>query len=456
MVNPRYNHTATLLPNGKVLVTGGLNGSTALNSAELYDPAIGSWSSTDPMTDARTGHTATLLSNGKVLVASGDDDTVGLTSAELYDPASGHWSGTGSINTARRGHLATLLPNGKVLVEGGCTGGPHTCSVANSAELYDPNAYDTATGTMGTWTTTGSMSAMRVQHTATLLPNGKVMVAGGIQGIPLGAILSSAELYDPATGTWSTTSSMTAARYALTATLLFNDTVLVAGGGVNSSAELFYPAGILNPIVQNYSLEVPWPVDGSTFNIGSAAFAGIPIIGRISGQMGFDASANGAFVATANLAIPTVNIALCSPSAPEELTATYNIVGGGGSYQGSVRVLDNAARTGIIPNPCGSDPPQLELWQSGLGGLFYPPAWWPSGLIDLMPTPMTAPNGDGTAYLLLTGPVSPPGQAVLPNASPLTFGRIQLFPPGTYTITLTLKIGDYRIETAGSIFTVAP
>ena len=114
-------HTATLLPNGKVLVAGGYN-SGYLTSAELYDPASGSWSATGSLNTARQAHTATLLPNGKVLVAGGDNGSGYLTSAELYDPASGSWSATGSLNTARYFHTATLLPNGKVLVAGGLNG----------------------------------------------------------------------------------------------------------------------------------------------------------------------------------------------------------------------------------------------------------------------------------------------------------------------------------------------
>src|SRR5947207_2587048 len=117
----RYFHTATLLPNGKVLVAGGYNNSY-LTSAELYDPASGSWSATGSLTTARYAHTATLLPNGKVLVAGGYNNSGYLTSAELYDPASGSWSATGSLNTARYFHTAALLPNGKVLVAGGYNG----------------------------------------------------------------------------------------------------------------------------------------------------------------------------------------------------------------------------------------------------------------------------------------------------------------------------------------------
>jgi hypothetical protein len=115
----RLSHTATLLPNGKVLVAGGTDLFGAFASAELYDPARGIWTATGSLVTGRSGHTATLLPNGKVLVAGGTDLNIGaLASAELYDPASGTWTATGSLGTARYYHTATLLPNGKVLVVG--------------------------------------------------------------------------------------------------------------------------------------------------------------------------------------------------------------------------------------------------------------------------------------------------------------------------------------------------
>src|SRR5947207_3114499 len=124
---------------------------------------------TGSLATARGGHTTTLLPNGKVLVAGGYNFTDGhLASAELYDPASGTWTATGSLFTARSSHTATLLSNGKLLVAGGYNGGS---SSLESAELYDPAS--------GTWMVTGSLAAGRDSHTATLLPNGKVLVAGG-------------------------------------------------------------------------------------------------------------------------------------------------------------------------------------------------------------------------------------------------------------------------------------
>jgi N-acetylneuraminic acid mutarotase len=220
----RQFHSAALLPNGKVLVTGGLRFQSGqffvLNSAELYDPATGSWSSAGTMNSPRFFHITTLLPNGKVLVASGSNNTDPLTpvkSGELYDPASGSWTLTGELNTGRVGATETLLPNGKVLVAGG---GPNDADGLDNVELYDPAAEE--------WSATGSLAVPRQAHTATLLPNGKVLVVGGASGAA--PPIRSAELYDPATGNWTATAELGVGRATHSATLLANGKVLVAAG----------------------------------------------------------------------------------------------------------------------------------------------------------------------------------------------------------------------------------
>lgn len=239
MVKAPGSHTATLLSNGKVLVT-------SRTGAELYDPASRTWTLTGSLNQARDSYTATLLANGKVLVAGGAGGAVGLTdfdSAELYDPASGTWTLTGSMNNARRSHTATLLPDGKVLVAGGFFDIPNSIlqsgNPLSSAEIYDP--------TSGTWTTTGQLADARYDHTATLLSDGRVLVAGGRTGPSrYGPSLATAELYDPASGTWTGTGSLNTARRFHTGTLLPDGKVLVAGGvdshdGYLASAELYDP-----------------------------------------------------------------------------------------------------------------------------------------------------------------------------------------------------------------------
>ena len=229
----RFDHTATLLPNGKVLVAAGRNSAAlAIESAELYDPATGTWSGTGNLITARDTHTATLLQDGKVLVAGGILPEQGSTaSAELYNPATGTWADTGSMGTSRSDHSATVLSNGKVLVAGGRSNG----GTVSSAELYDP--------TTGTWTSTGSMPSTRDGHTATLLLNGKVLVAGG-EIYPPSSQIASSHLYDPNTGTWSSTGSLNTARAYHTATLLPNGKVLGAGGFGNGSSQALSTAEV--------------------------------------------------------------------------------------------------------------------------------------------------------------------------------------------------------------------
>jgi N-acetylneuraminic acid mutarotase len=234
MASSRSGHTATLLPDGKVLVSGGQASSGGyLATAEEYDPATGTWSATGSMTSSRDEHTATLLPNGKVLVSGGRVTGNSLARVEVYDPATGTWSATGSMASSRSGHTATLLPDGKVLVSGGYG--------SSGGYLATVEAYDPATGT---WSATGSMASSRSGHTATLLPDGKVLVSGGIAS--WGNPLAMAEEYDPATGTWSPVGSMTSPRSGHTATLLPNGKVLVAGGYGSSGylmlAEEYDPA----------------------------------------------------------------------------------------------------------------------------------------------------------------------------------------------------------------------
>jgi uncharacterized repeat protein (TIGR02543 family) len=227
----REGHTATLLPNGKVLIVGGLNSSGTLTSNELYDPASNSWSNAiDPLKSARYVHTATLLPNGKVLVVGGLNGSA-LVVTELYDPASNSWSTVNTLNTGRHSHTATLLQNGRVLVAGGSDGSNRLAS----AEIYDLSG--------NSWSfTANSLTSARLAHVATLLPSGKVLIAGGGGNYP-----NNAELYDPASNSWSSAGSMSAGRYVATATLLPNGQVLVvggdSGGGYLNNADLYDPTG---------------------------------------------------------------------------------------------------------------------------------------------------------------------------------------------------------------------
>jgi hypothetical protein len=192
---PRGGHTATLLQDGKVLVAGGGSGfynSDEVLSAELYDPATGTFSATGGLFQRPGGYTATLLQSGKVLLAGGSIDR----SAELYDPDTGTFSATGSPVVATSFTTATLLGTGRVLVTGGdlppcsITDGGVFCPPAPPPELYDPAA--------GTFSVTRCLAIPRANHTATLLPSGQVLVVGGLTPSDGGVSpTASAELYDP-------------------------------------------------------------------------------------------------------------------------------------------------------------------------------------------------------------------------------------------------------------------
>jgi galactose oxidase-like protein/Kelch motif protein len=213
------NSMATLLPSGKVLLVGGSGATTG----ELYDPATDAWTLTSVLKVPRTNHTATLLLDGRVLVAGGFPYAASNT-VELYDPTTDTWTLANSLGSGRWDHTATRLQNGKVLVAGGSGSG------ATTGELYDP--------TTDTWTSS-QLNLPRVGHTATLLLNGKVLVTGGTTAA------TACELYNPATGTWTGTGNMGTARMYHTATLTPNGNVLVAGGGSPSNeiatTEVFNP-----------------------------------------------------------------------------------------------------------------------------------------------------------------------------------------------------------------------
>ena len=224
MTVARAAHTATLLLDGRVLIAGG--GSA---SAELYDATSQTFTATGSMTLAQDARSATLLANstlpnyGKVLMAGGGD-----LIAELFDPTAGTFTATGSMVAPHLGQTATLLRNGQVLIAGGET---------VKAELFNPST--------GAFTATGSMTVSRSGHTATLLPNGRVLIAGGVQDFGPGTVpiqgpgVASAELYDPVSGTFTATGSMSEGRFGHTATLLVDGIVLVTGP--DNMAELYSP-----------------------------------------------------------------------------------------------------------------------------------------------------------------------------------------------------------------------
>lgn len=310
----RRGHTATLLPNGKVFVFGGVSPTDAtLSTGELYDPVANTWSASANAFTVRVDHTATLLQNGKVLIAGGSGDEAFLSSVQFYDPASDKFSAAASMTGGRSGHTATLLKNGNLLVSGGqnfasspatlemydvstnkwiaagklskaidfypatllssgevlITGGAPSLKLAtDAADIYSP-----ATNTVAA---AGTLFMERSFHAAVALANGKVLLTGGTNKFE--TYVANAEVYDPATGTFSSAGFMNLGRSNHTAILLNNGKVLIVGGDgdfqVQASAELYDPSV---PAFTSGPLASPNPAtikDTLTFFADGESFAG--------------------------------------------------------------------------------------------------------------------------------------------------------------------------------------
>jgi subtilisin-like proprotein convertase family protein/N-acetylneuraminic acid mutarotase len=235
MTKSRQFHSATLLSSGKVLVAGGADAtSTVLASTDLYDPVLGGWTAGAPMGTARVWGTATSLGNGHVLVAGGANGGA-LAQTEIYDSSANTWTPAANLNTARYRHSAVLLFDGRVLV---CGGNAWTNGTSlPGCEIYTRNT--------GQWTPTGNLGTGRYNHTATVLPDGRVLVTGGYTTNAGNQPVATCEIYNPGTGLWTPTGSLPEARQSHTATLLHNGVVLVAGGNSNSgtldTAAIFDP-----------------------------------------------------------------------------------------------------------------------------------------------------------------------------------------------------------------------
>lgn len=247
MKHSRTVHTATLLPKGQVLVTGGFGGPGGCNcqfldSAEVFDPEAGTWQFTGPLHVGRWQHSATRLRDGRVLVAGGENyafcPLCSLTSAELYDPGAGTWGNTGPLHGARASHGANLLKDGTVLVAGGGIHADCKQTLA-TAERYTPLT--------GLWTPADSLSVPRAVLRMLLLRYGKSLAIGGLAAGTCPTAVNTTEQYDPIANRWEAVASMHHARAGHTATLLLGGRLLVAGGingtQVLDTAERFLPYG---------------------------------------------------------------------------------------------------------------------------------------------------------------------------------------------------------------------
>ena len=244
LVTARNGHTATLLPNGKILVAGGAT-TAVTNAAELFDPSTGTWQATGSMVTARTNHTATLLHNGQVLVVGGTNPTLNinapqLASVEIYDPASGQWWNETAISGSRENHTATLLANGHVLVVGGYYSTSFQRQTSRSdAQVFDPILHQ--------WSSVTAMPQARDSHTATYMATGQILVAGGYERtsakITTVTLLNSSAVYNPTSGQWTTMPAMPQGRALHSATLLHDGNVLLAGGDAATTAAAIFAPG---------------------------------------------------------------------------------------------------------------------------------------------------------------------------------------------------------------------
>ena len=258
MSTVRDTPTAVVLADGNVLVVGGASSA----ASDLYDPISNSWTSAGAMSTARNYQAGTILANGSVLVAGGQNENGNtLASAEIYNPTTQTWTLTGSMTTPRFLHSASLLPNGEVLVAGGWS----TCCTSSQYPLSSSELWNPATGT---WTAIGNMANPHADQTATVFSNGNVLIAGG-QNYAQGSLQevgesAATELYEYATGTWNSVGNMTVARDYAGAALLSNGSVLEAGGAAGGCCAGLFSAETFNPATLTWTATPSTMIDPRT------------------------------------------------------------------------------------------------------------------------------------------------------------------------------------------------
>jgi hypothetical protein len=319
--------TATLLTNGSVLYTDGGSAGFVTSPAEIYDPATSTSRATGSMTILRWLETATLLKNGKVLLAGGQTSGGTTGTAELYDPIAGIFTATGSLTVPRQGHTATLLPDGKVLIVGGVVGNCNSSCTYSSAEIYDP-----AVGTFSP--TSGNLASAPGSAASILLPTGKVLIAGG-------GMSGAAELYDFVTGLFTQTGALVNQNDAFSATLLQDGKVLFVAGGESgaavSTAEIYDPATGTFTATGNLKLSRGYDTatllkNGQVLIVGGLSTAPAELFDPTTGTFSLTGS------------VQEMRIRHVATALPD---GTVLIAGGSGLFQGldSVEVYDPSAKS---------------------------------------------------------------------------------------------------------------
>jgi hypothetical protein len=343
LLTGRSQHTATLLPNGLILVAGGYNGTSALASAELYNPATGIFTAAGTLAQARRNHRAVLLDSGQVLLAGG----TGLSSAELYNPVTGLFTLTSSMASVRESATASRLPDGRVLVAGGLNGSTRLAS----AEIFDPST--------NTFSNAAAMLQARALHTATILPSGQILIAGGTGGVGAG----SAELFNPSLARFAGTGNMVQPRQEQIATMLAGGMVLIAGGNSGLSPNAIDQAELFDPS------------QGAFLKTDFMSTTGAPATGAAATILGTGAvvvtggTSNGASV-VAGSELYTSTDGLTSPAASASITAAAYVPQGATAVAAHVIAVADARYIWMVTNATlvsGQGTPSITLNMAASG-----------------------------------------------------------------------------------------
>lgn len=453
MATARAGHTASLLPNGLVLVTGGVAsaraGAQSLASAELYDPQQDRWLPTGSLGDGRMHHTATVLANGQLLVVGGETSLGGgsrsLASAELFDPATNSWRPAGQLTLARGGHSATLLPDGRVLVIGGESDRDAPIGARPAAEVYDPATNEwTPLQPMATdGATSANTSFSRRHHTATMLANGRLLIAGGepSRATDGGAdLLATAGVYDPSANTWTRTGDLTAGRGGHTATLLPDGKILVVGGQTGgargyraefaASRRAPGTADLFDPATNQWSPAAA-PVEERSSHTATALGDGRLLVVGGDGQTGADVAP----LASAERYDPAAGVwtsfRMTTPRSRHAAVLLPDgtvLVTGGASGKDGVQATAERFLPGAVPVP----PPAIATTVAATATPRPRPTPTPTNT-PVPPTPTSTPEPPTATPVPPTATAVPPSPTAAPARPTLTTTPTPRPPPPTNT-----------------------